>query len=519
MRKKYIIIATLLCSLSFSSCDMEKYPYNSIEESKYMKQISDFRNARYGLYSPFRAVTTGGHVLLPEIQGDDFNAVAGFSNNYGNQYQWDFQSTDGNIESVWSNYYSMIAVANFYIKSYENALKDEAAGYSEEDLKEIATYAGEAYFVRAYSYYQLAVAFCKPYNKETAETDLGLPLQLTYAPTSDASKYPGRSSMKDTYERITADISKADELITGFYEFNTTGADNEIAYIRKDVVTALKARVALQFGDYDTAIDASTNLINSGNYPLASTQGEFEQLWAKDNGSETIWMIEMSSPNELGAATGTIFRGQYRKGEEDSQVMDYIPSQKLIDLYDKDNDIRFKSYFLDYNLKTTTGASGQIYVFNKYPGNTDLNLSVDDYYTNKSKPFRNAEMYLIASEAYLMKNDMVNSAKYLNELRKARIVGYVDESYSNPNTLLSDIQDERHKELVGEGFRIADLKRWNLSMDRENKPQNASLVYNFGSSTTTAMAKDATDTRFTWPIPKSEMDVNPQLAGQQNPGY
>ena len=29
----------------------------------------------------------------------------------------------------------------------------------------------------------------------------------------------------------------------------------------------------------------------------------------------------------------------------------------------------------------------------------------------------------------------------------------------------------------------------------------------------------ADDYRFTWPIPQAEMDVNPQLRGQQNPGY
>jgi len=27
------------------------------------------------------------------------------------------------------------------------------------------------------------------------------------------------------------------------------------------------------------------------------------------------------------------------------------------------------------------------------------------------------------------------------------------------------------------------------------------------------------DQRMLWPIPKTEMDANPQLAGQQNPGY
>lgn len=30
---------------------------------------------------------------------------------------------------------------------------------------------------------------------------------------------------------------------------------------------------------------------------------------------------------------------------------------------------------------------------------------------------------------------------------------------------------------------------------------------------------DADDYRFVWPIPKDEIDSNPQLKNQQNPGY
>ena len=35
----------------------------------------------------------------------------------------------------------------------------------------------------------------------------------------------------------------------------------------------------------------------------------------------------------------------------------------------------------------------------------------------------------------------------------------------------------------------------------------------------TDIEKEATDNRWVWPIPKDEMDSNPQLKGQQNPGY
>ena len=146
-------------------------------------------------------------------------------------------------------------------------------------------------------------------------------------------------------------------------------------------------------------------------------------------------------------------------------------------------------------------------------------VSVDNHYTNKSKPFRISEQYLIAAEAYVGNNDIVNGAKYLNLLRASRLVDYVDVTYNSPNTLLADIQDERHKELVGEGFRLTDLKRWGLGVNREDATQDAALVLLPGGTNTTALTKTADDFRMVWPIPKSETDVNPQIKGQQNPGY
>ena len=84
---------------------------------------------------------------------------------------------------------------------------------------------------------------------------------------------------------------------------------------------------------------------------------------------------------------------------------------------------------------------------------------------------------------------------------------------------MAEIRDERHRELVGEGFRLSDLKRWGLGVNRQNAVQDANLVLFPGSENTTALTKNADDFRMVWPIPKAEIDVNPQIKGQQNPGY
>ena len=67
---------------------------------------------------------------------------------------------------------------------------------------------------------------------------------------------------------------------------------------------------------------------------------------------------------------------------------------------------------------------------------------------------------------------------------------------------------------LGEGFRMHDLKRWGLGMTR-GVSQNAAMTH-------TAYDKVSVESgnfRFLWPIPKSEMDANPQFKGQQNAGF
>lgn len=64
-----------------------------------------------------------------------------------------------------------------------------------------------------------------------------------YAPSSDYSKYPGRSSLKETFDFIVKDLEQASNLVG-------IQGEAQSAYITLDVVEALKARVYLEMEDY-----------------------------------------------------------------------------------------------------------------------------------------------------------------------------------------------------------------------------------------------------------------------------
>ena len=76
------------------------------------------------------------------------------------------------------------------------------------------------------------------------------------------------------------------------------------------------------------------------------------------------------------------------------------------------------------------------------------------------------------------------------------------------------------KELIGEGFRLSDLRRWNLGFTRDgNYGSGFPGMDGFIIALGTQVVYTPGDYRYTWPIPSAEMETNPQLAGQQNPGY
>ena len=124
-------------------------------------------------------------------------------------------------------------------------------------------------------------------------------------------------------------------------------------------------------------------------------------------------------------------------------------------------------------------------------------------------------MYLIAAEAYAQANEVTKGAEYLNELKSNRIKNYEEETFANQTTLMNEVKNERRRELIGEGTRLFDLKRWHEGVNR-GTPQNRSIC-NIPSATTTDLNMPASSYRMTWPIPKHETDVNKKV--KQNPGY
>lgn len=507
MKKVLYIALSAVAALMVTSCNMELFPYDSLEIGKGMKTYNDAVSYRVSIYSPLKSFVGGSRDCIEDIRSDLFNAKADFGNYYGRWHSWQHDVTEQEAQSIWFNDYAIIGNVNFAIDSYTDLIDNaEALGITETQADTIALFRAEAYMVRAMAYLDLATKFCGAYDAASAEQPAtGVPLPTTYAPTSDAASYPERATLAETYGRILEDLNEASII-------DTPGKQNN-PYFSAHAVSALRARVYLYMGEWELALTEALTVINNGTYSLANNAAAIKQMWDGDTSPENIMLIAKNDKDLGSVSGGYYFIFDQNKNDGSTPNPQYLPTRDLLNLYTT-GDYRYDVYFETHNVKAGYNRADMV-VFYKFKGNPELRTDSNWNYVHKGKPFRLAELYLIAAECYAELGNQEEATFYLNELRKARIENFnTKTTYGSLAALLDEIRNERAKELVGEGFRMQDLKRWGLNMKR-GASQNPSMTHN----TYDAIVKQAGDFRFLWPIPKAEIDANPQIAPQQNPGF
>jgi hypothetical protein len=191
---------------------------------------------------------------------------------------------------------------------------------------------------------------------------------------------------------------------------------------------------------------------------------------------------------------------------------------------------RHSSWLVDDKRRTAgnmvTLSSGVVYT-NKYKDPVNK--------TDPSPMLRYAEVIMNMSEAYARKGDVTNGLAYLNMVRNRALAtpatqAYTATSFANNVALLGAILDERRIEFVMEGRRWPDIHRLQqcpyfpvsgIPAKLANGMPAGSL-FTLGTPYTGALGTTAvpySDFRFIWPIPQDEINANPTLAKQQNPGW
>ena len=133
---------------------------------------------------------------------------------------------------------------------------------------------------------------------------------------------------------------------------------------------------------------------------------------------------------------------------------------------------------------------------------------------------RVSEMYLINAEAKALSGDTEGAAEMIQSLRNARFG--IESQLPNYNgilqTAIEDILRERRLELAFEGHRYLDVKR--LGQIAGVGFERAQRDCGQDSHEAVECNLQATDFRFTFPIPIDELNGNANISQEdQNPGY
>ncbi|HXL01130.1 MAG TPA: RagB/SusD family nutrient uptake outer membrane protein, partial [Dysgonamonadaceae bacterium] len=255
--KKYIYLSLLL-TLIFSACDIDRFPYGSMAAEKIVEDpeasLESLLNGCYAQLKDWSDVMhrcgeyAGDNIMIRGTSTDAFYEFISYSrtpNNY-------------RLQSFWDRSYKVIAQSSNIIKMVE-----------EGKSTEIDNMLADCYFLRGMMYYYLCRAYGRPYY-QNPEKNLGVPIVNGTPDDMINLTLPDRATVKETYQQAIDDLEKS---ITLFSK------NRGPIYASKEAAQALLSRIYLfMSGTYENpnkeyarlSFQYADEVINSGMYSLLS---------------------------------------------------------------------------------------------------------------------------------------------------------------------------------------------------------------------------------------------------------
>jgi hypothetical protein len=475
-RKTYILIGlAVVLMLSATSCEdfLYQQPRLSQTTELTLSTYEGLQAATLGVYSPLYSSWWYGQnfVVTADLKGGNAKISPLNSGRFRTDYLWN--NTPDVTHALWTRAYQAIARANNVINVLEDGF--EEVGVDQSDLDQLL---GECKFIRGLAYFDLARMFCQPYS--AGATQLGLPVVLI----TENGK-PARETLGVTYDQVEADLLDAAAKLSA--SSPNTGTD-PVGWATSYAAEALLARLYLYMEDWQTAADYASSVITNfpGSMYTATDYTTWDQdgVWGTDAGSEIIFEVYGAEGNSTHSNWDVISFIMSPDGYGDVGASDDV--RNLME----DVDVRLALF-------VNTAAWPNDYWSLKYPGKApDGNLREDNI-----PVLRLSEMYLIRAEAIL------NGAS----ISGATAVGDVNMIRTNRgatalgNVTLTDLYQERRRELSFEGHELFDLARTQRGLVRVDYDGAVNQNIPFP------------DYRWAMPIPQFEIDANENM--EQNPGY
>lgn len=478
-RVKYIAIASILMLLhACGDSWLNIEPSTQVATETAISQISDIEFTLNGIYSSMQSSSTysGRMIYYGDVTGDDMQAN-GSTKRTSNYYLFEFNKDNG-PSSHWAGCYKIIQNCNLILKNID------AITTNNESLRD--NLKGEALTLRALALFDLTRLFGYPYQKDDGAS-LGVPIVKEL---STIESKPARSSVAACYAAVISDLTMAVPLLSE--KFNK-------GKINKWAAMTLLSRVYLYKGEDALALSTAAAAIDGA-------EANKYALWSNEE-YPTAWGDERSeiSPGEvLFEIVNLTVDGPGRES------MGYLCSPNGY------RDLILTSSFFQLLREDAQDVRNKLYKITKYCAYvTKYQPQGNEAISDANIPlFRLSELYLTAAEAAVKKGDNATAVKYLDPIVKR----------ANPaktvqgQTLTVDaVLTERRKEFFGEGHRLFDALRNNRRIERRDVFVSAIKETAHLTLLPEAKSFDWNYYKVVLPIPKKEMDTNPNM--KQNPKY
>lgn len=541
---KKIIVLFAIVAIAGTSCNeefLETKPTDAISSADALSSTENMALILNGLhrlqYAQSQTLLSGGssyrsgnHYWVPlgdNLAGGLIHSAPANNLNWQNDTRWisHNQETSRTSKHLWYQRYHVIASTNAIInKAAEGTIPLDAK------FKEIL---GQAHAYRAYAYLSLVQHYAKGYLIGNPSTDPGVP--LLFSSEAPFTSQP-RSTVEVIYDQCMKDANKAIEYFNDGATPRPTGNAFDKSQLNINVAYGLKARIALNMGDWRAAADAAV-LAREG-FPLMN-----EEDWK--SGFNTTLLSEVIWGSNVIATETTYFRSYFYLMSNTFNGSQVRNNPKIMDkrLYAliPDTDYRRDQFLKDAPNSNSSASNGEggwenntnpiyeteeqfdaaidslmnlygwtsrhnthpymhVKMRNKAPGTTDP----DDIIL-----MRSSEMYLIEAEAETMLGNIGAAQSALQPLGQERDSNYDAATFDTLEKLMDHIKFQRGLELWGEGFLYTDKIRWDDEIDHaaDGGSGASADLYQAGFQ----QARPSVNSEWLFKIPQEEMDANPNL--------
>lgn len=486
MRTKHWV---LVLALGLAACDglLTEAPRGTLTTEGFYRTAADANAAIAATYQPLstnRLYGSGyksGLILTSDIAWagpfEETASIVALS-------RMNYDSHTPRVTDQWGAFYTIITRANLLLEKLPEVEMNEAAK---------AQIAGEAKFLRAFSYFSLVRLHGDVPLVTTAEEQLSV-----------ATRTPAA----EVFEQILKDAQEAEAALPLQWSSDNRGRATKGAAQTLLADIYLWRSSANATNEWQQAADHAKGVIDSGVYALESdyldaflpgSQAGSEEIFAAQasdaTGTPNIRTADMFYPRAMGPGGGAGGWGAM------------VPIDGFYESY-AEGDYRRDVTLFTSGLNTT----GELVTFpphvhkyrpSNHPSTRDVSWPI----------YRYAEVLLFYAEALNELDRPAEAVEYLNMVRARARNGAGGENraqpadYAGPLTkeaVRDTIFEERRIEMAFEGDRWFDLVRrgWDFFSAQLAKDPTAT---------------DVQETDMLWPIPQGEIDLNPDLA--QNPGY